>query len=444
MQTTQQTYFYDLADFLKTQLKGEEVFTSWLAGESSDFIRLNQGKIRQPGSVYQYAMNIDLIDGKRHATGELRLSSDPTIDKAKLGTLISELRNKLPFLPEDPHLLYATEQNNSEFVDSTALPVPEDAVSQALDLGKGLDLVGIYAQGQIERGFANSLGQRNWFSRGNFNFDWSLYSHGDKAVKCSYAGLQWNSESLAQKFESARQQLPILARPAKTIAPGNYRVYLTPSAMSELFSILSWSCFSRKSTETRQSPILKLVDGIETLSPLVSIHENTAEGIGPDFEAGGFIKTPCVPLIEKGQFKNSLASPRSAQEYSCDTNGAGASETPQALQMAGGGLAEQDILKALGTGLYISNLWYLNFSDRASCRITGMTRFATFWVEGGEIVAPLNVMRFDESIYRALGSNLIDLSQNREFILDPDTYYQRSSTSAQLPGALIDQFCLTL
>ena len=44
----------------------------------------------------------------------------------------------------------------------------------------------------------------------------------------------------------------------------------------------------------------------------------------------------------------------------------------------------------------VSNLWYLNHSDRNAARVTGMTR-ATFWVENGEVVAPLSVMRFDES-----------------------------------------------
>ncbi len=35
-----------------------------------------------------------------------------------------------------------------------------------------------------------------------------------------------------------------------------------------------------------------------------------------------------------------------------------------------------------------------------------MTRFATFWVEGGRIVAPVNVMRWDDTLYRMLGENL--------------------------------------
>ena len=76
--------------------------------------------------------------------------------------------------------------------------------------------------------------------------------------------------------------------------------------------------------------------------------------------------------------------------------------------------------------------------------MTGMTRFATFWVEDGEIKAPLNVMRFDETAYRMLGENLVDLTAEREMILDAGTYFQRSTTSGNLPGALVDDFTFTL
>ena len=62
-----------------------------------------------------------------------------------------------------------------------------------------------------------------------------------------------------------------------------------------------------------------------------------------------------------------------------------------------------DALAALDTGLCVGNLWYLNYSDRPACRMTGMTRFATFWVEDGKIVAPVDVLRFDDTIYRMLG-----------------------------------------
>ena len=54
-----------------------------------------------------------------------------------------------------------------------------------------------------------------------------------------------------------------------------------------------------------------------------------------------------------------------------------------------------------------------------------------------KVQAPLSVMRFDESMYRALGENLIDLTNEQEIMLDPGTYFERSSSSSKVPGALI-------
>ena len=73
-----------------------------------------------------------------------------------------------------------------------------------------------------------------------------------------------------------------------------------------------------------------------------------------------------------------------------------------------------------------------------------MTRFGTFWVENGEIVAPLNVMRFDETGFRVLGENLLGLTENQEFIPSSTTYFSRHTDSARLPGALVDNFRFTL
>ncbi|MGH8067091.1 MAG: TldD/PmbA family protein, partial [Candidatus Entotheonellia bacterium] len=80
----------------------------------------------------------------------------------------------------------------------------------------------------------------------------------------------------------------------------------------------------------------------------------------------------------------------------------------------------------------------------SACRMTGMTRFATFWVEGGVIQAPLSVMRFDESIYRMFGDHLLGLTAERDFILDASTYHERSTGSSRLPGALVEDFTFTL
>ena len=43
-------------------------------------------------------------------------------------------------------------------------------VGRVTSLGRGVDFVGFYASGTIYRGFASSLGQRNWHEVENFNF----------------------------------------------------------------------------------------------------------------------------------------------------------------------------------------------------------------------------------------------------------------------------------
>ena len=73
-----------------------------------------------------------------------------------------------------------------------------------------------------------------------------------------------------------------------------------------------------------------------------------------------------------------------------------------------------------------------------------MTRFGTFWVEGGRIAAPVKPLRFDDTVYRMLGGSLVGLTRERELLLSTSTYEERSTASTLLPGALIDSLRFTL
>ncbi len=50
-----------------------------------------------------------------------------------------------------------------------------------------------------------------------------------------------------------------------------------------------------------------------------------------------------------------------------------------------------------------------------------MTRFACFYIENGIIQAPIEVMRFDQSLYEILGDRLIALSAETECLASTDT-----------------------
>jgi predicted Zn-dependent protease len=437
-----ENYFRELSAAIFSQLKDDEVLLLNYAGEDSDFARFNHGHIRQAGHVRQQSLQLDLIDRHRQCHAAFNLSGQLSEDQARAKELLHLLREQLNLLPEDPYIHFATEPNNTRHASENHLPDVGEAVSCIVDAAQDLDLVGIWASGELSQGFANSLGQFNWHTDYNFNFDWSVYHQGDKAVKQNYAGFDWDPEYLQQKLAYARETLPLLGKPPRTIAPGHYRVFLAPAALQEILELLNWGGFGLKSHRTAQTPLLKMIKEDVRLNAQVRIVENHRQGLVPSFSREGFVLPDSVSLIDDGMYQQCLANQRSAKEYgttvNCDI------EHPRSMDVDGGELHQDKVLGELGTGVYISNLWYCNYSDRNNCRMTGMTRFACLWVENGVPVAPLNVMRFDESVLDMLGPKLIALTEEREQIFDPCTYEHRSNASWRLPGALVDGFTFTL
>jgi predicted Zn-dependent protease len=442
---TMESYFRDVAAVLDSLVQAGETYTACFSAEASDFVRMNRGKVRQPGSVVQRYLEVDLIRGAKHATHQLSLSGDPATDRAAIAAAVASSRAALADAADDPHLLIATDVASSREARGGPLPAAESIVDAVLDAARGTDLVGLYAGGPVYRGFANAHGQRNWHEAHAFNLQWSLYHRADKAVKSGLSGFAWDAPAFAAKMDEARAELAYMARPAKVLAPGKYRAFLAPAAMEDVASMMCWGAFSARALATKQSSFTRMQgEAALRLDPRVTIAEATAEGVAPAFQAEGFVRPARVALIEAGRLTGSLVSPRTAREFGLAANGANGWESPESLAMAGGTLAAKDALAALGTGLFVGNLHYLNYSDRPAARITGMTRFATFWVEAGRIVAPVDVLRFDDTLFRMLGANLEALTAETELILASDTYRERQLASMRVPGALLSELAFTL
>ncbi|PRW71162.1 Zn-dependent protease [Pseudomonas fluorescens] len=436
-------HFKALVDWLKQAVTDQEHFQLGYADEASEFVRFNHAQVRQAGQVQQASLNLKLINDGRHADLGITLSGEAQLDRQRLANGLQQLRETLPLLPPDPYLLLnpdAWHNHNEQLRPLPELAQVLDDISRAAD---GVDLVGFYAAGPISRGFASSSGAFGWHRANSFNFDFSLFHANGEAVKASYSGHTWNSAEFAARFQQAREQLAFLGRPLHTLAPGQYRAYLAPAALEEIISIITWGGFSAQAIASKGSSLQRLYAGDQSLSPLVTVDEQISGSLSQAFSTEGYPRKD-VTLINAGKAEGQLINSRSAAEYGLSTNGASSDESPSALQMAAGNLAQADILKQLGTGLYISNLWYLNYSDLPAARLTGMTRFATFWVENGEIKAPVSTMRFDDSVYSLLGSQLEALTTDRELLLSPSTYSQRNTASNLLPGALIKRLTLTL
>lgn len=442
-------HFEKLSDSIFSELKSGEELSFNLHGEESTFLRFNQAQVRQTTFVDQKILSLQFQQEQKQVQFETTISGNFDSDIQLLKGLLARSREESQVLPADPFIVPMENRGESRKVHSGNLLQPKEAIQNIVESAKGSDFVGIYASGPVVRASRNSKGQKHWFSTESFFIDYSLFTTNadgeNKAVKGTYADSAWNQKLFSNRLQDSQNQLALMQRKSQKLKPGAYRAFLAPGAIAEICGMLSWNALSFSALKKGNCAFAKLYDGEKTLSPLFSLKENFALGLSPQFNSLGEMAPEELPLIQNGQLKNMLVSSRAAKEYGAKSNGAESGhEYLRSPEISGGNLPSQDALKALGTGLYLSNLHYLNWSDVSHARFTGMTRYACFWIENGEIVGPIQDMRFDDSLYQIFGKELEALTQEQE--IDPvvDTYYARGIGGRKIPGALVGQFAFTL
>jgi predicted Zn-dependent protease len=429
---------------LTQNLHADEQFTLRLRGEVSQFTRFNHAKVRQTGIIRDGSLQLKLISQQRSSSIEFPFTGDSEIDLAQAQAALAGLRLEVPQLPIDPYLVLPTGNATSHEVHAGELLPDAQVVSSLLPGVNNLDFTGLYAAGMVIRGYADSSGQKHWFAAESYTLDYSLFTSTGQAVKGTLAGSHWDNIAYQAKIAESKIQLARLAQPLKTIERGKYRTYLAPAATADLLGLLSWGGISEAALQQGRSCFGALQREEQSLSPQLTISENFQRGLVPRFNELGEIAPAHLTLIDRGRLANTLVNARTAKEYQKPANGANRGESLRSAEISTGELTPDRILATLDTGLYLSNLHYLNWSDRPTGRVTGMTRYACFWVERGEIIAPIANLRFDESLYRCWGDNLMALTTDVEFIPDVDTYGSRQLGGSWVPGLLVEDFTYTL
>lgn len=477
--------FERLGDALAGQVRNDEWLSALLDAERSDFARFNHAVLRQAGTVERATLRLRLVDELgRQAVYRITIAGiDAPVEvlRAQIDQALLALREALAESLPDPWLALCRE---TDAPDGKARPGGAIGAAPGGDpvagnpgksAGSGgasgfsairkrlletvaqaheVDLVGFYAAGPVARGLLVFDGNTTpsgsmtpsralWVERPRATFDFSIHRAG-AAAKATWTGPGFDRRELAQTIERTRQEALWLDRPVKRLRPDTYRVWLSPRAVADLFELMGWNGFSARAHHAGRSMLSRLRQGESRFSSSLQVAEDQSLDLGAPFQADGYRKPERVPLIESGRWAGALVSPRTAREYGLAHNGASDAESPESLRVAPGLMPHAEALARLGTGIAVSNFWYLNVSDRASARVTGMTRFATFWVEQGAVVGPLEPMRFDDSLYRILGSSLEALGDRTECFPNLDTYEGRGLGGLECPGALIAGMRFTL
>ena len=436
--------FNQLSESLFSELNSDENLILSFNGEKSQFIRFNHATVRQTGLVDDADLGLKFIANNRTVRGGFTVSGNLDIDVARGKSEIARMRLEAQEIPEDPFVVFPENAGSShEIKTANRLPF-ENAVDALMPAMSGVDFVGIWANGRMFRGNANNLGQKHWFETESFSLDYSLVTPEHQMVKGSFAGSDWNQNEYESYVKRSREKLSLMERKPVKIDTGNYRTWFESAAVADFLGMFSWNGFSEASLRQGCSGFGRMRHDDVRLSPKFSVIEDFSPGFCPKFNSNGEVSPEKLSLIENGELKNTLVSSRSAKEYGVESNNAESGEYMRSPKMAAGSLNHKDVVGEIGKGLYLSNIHYLNWSDNAGGRITGLTRYACFWVENGEIVAPIETMRFDDSFYNFFGERLLEVEDKSSVNPEVETYGGRSLGATTCPGILVDDFALTL
>ena len=439
-----ETLFKNLSESLFSSLNSGEMLTISFNGENSQFIRFNNALIRQTGLVDDAEVGLKFISNQRSCHAAFTMSGDFDTDLERGINALNRMRDESKEIPEDPFLVLPINSGSSREVKKAKGLRFEDSVDAILPSMAGFDFVGILANGKMYRGSANNLGQSHWFENDSFCLDYSLVTTDNQMVKGCYAGDDWIQNDYEAYVKKSQNKLKIMERKPIKVNTGEYTTWFEAAAVSDFLNMFSWNGISEASLRQGCSGFGKMRHEDVRLSQKFSILEDFTPGYCPKFNTNGEVSPDSIILIKNGMLKNTLVSTRSSKEYDVESNFAEGGEYLRSPRMEPGTLSHNNVVEKIGKGLFLSNIHYLNWSDNAGGRITGLTRYACFWVQDGEIVAPIETMRFDDSFYRFFGVNLLDVEDKVTVIPEVHTYGQRSLGATTCPGMLVDSFALTL
>jgi predicted Zn-dependent protease len=231
------------------------------------------------------------------------------------------------------------------------------------------------------------------------------------------------------------------SRQPRALEPGNYTVILEPRPAARYVSLML-GAFNARNAEEGRSFMSGKERGSTRLGEKVFGDNFTLRSevgnpvlrqtpIGQD----GLAAKP-ITWVEKGVVKNLLYDRYWAQRQKKEPTGT----MPQmSLVMDGGTSTVEEMIKTTKRGLLITFFWYIRPVDQQTLLNTGMTRDGLFLIENGEIVAPVQNFRWNES--PAVSFNNIT-ALGRPIPMHTGEAYDNPGT-ALIPAMKLEDFTMT-
>jgi len=359
-----------------------------------------------------------------HAAVGRRVGRAATNDISPLGIECAvrragEIARHLPENPEWPGLPapQTPEDEVSVAYDEAVAGMTPEARAQAVGevcraaQAAGLLASGAFSTGRSEYAVMNSNGLFAYAP--STEADLTLVVEQPEASASAYAqAIGWR---LAQiNFEALHRQAiagALAARQPRRLRADEYPVVLAPYAVLTLLEALASDGMGALAVQEGRSWMNRRF-GRQALSPLISIYDDAfdPDGLPQAFDCEGVPKrrvpivvngVPTSPVYdrftaarERGQTSTGHAQPYDDEDWD--------GPLPENLALSPGDMTVEQMIHAVDRGLYISRFWYVNVTTPHDGGVTGTTRDGVWWIEDGELAYPVENLRFDQSLIRAL------------------------------------------
>ena len=208
-----------------------------------------------------------------------------------------------------------------------------------------------------------------------------------------------DAASVAEQAALDAADLPVV-----DVEPGAFTLLMTPLAIQEFLSYVTYFMDARSADEYRSCFSGKLSEVVA--SPCFSMLSRPEDPVVPcclfDYEGNNLSD---VDWIREGKLVN-----LSNNKYWASQSGRGFVGRPTNIVIPGSERSLSDMISSIKYGLLASRFWYIRHVDPMKLSLTGMTRDGFFLIEDGRITARVRHMRFNESPLNVL-PNITDIGQ---------------------------------
>jgi len=234
-----------------------------------------------------------------------------------------------------------------------------------------------------------------------------------QGISCSRTKKDFNPTKAGLE---AAEIAKLAIKPVK-VKPGKYNVMLGPCICANLMNEVMNSA-SAFNVDAGLSFFLNKVDKKVANEKLTLIDDPTLpDGLNSrKFDDEG-IPTRKTIVIKNGILKTYLHNSMTAKKFKTSTTGnAGwVIPSPWNIIVESGELKEEELLKTLKNGLYLTNNWYTRFHNYISGDFSTICRDGAFKVVNGEIAQSLKGVRISDNILKLL-KNIYGISNKRYWI----------------------------